>query len=120
MIGSVDLQISSDMSQGLLAQVTTELAQDLERAGVAVRTAGAPAKAGERGTLAVVGKLILEQIGSKGIGLVADTLKGFVIRDRTIKVSLTRPDGAKIEFDAKNIDARAISAFLDAAKGALG
>jgi hypothetical protein len=59
MVGPVDVQVFGEMPPGLLTEVTAQLVQDLERAGAAVTTAGGPARAGQRGALAVVGNFIL-------------------------------------------------------------
>jgi hypothetical protein len=42
------------------------------------------------------------------------------VRERSLKIVLSKPDGTKVEIDAKNVGSAEVAAFLGAAKDALG
>lgn len=120
MFGIVELQVSSDLPPGLMIQVAQQLVEDLERAGVIIRPAERSAGSGERGVLSDAGKIALEWIGGPAVRPIIETVKAFLVRDRSLRISVTRPDGAKMEVDAKNIDSEAVATFLGLARDTLG
>jgi hypothetical protein len=114
------LQVVSDLPPGLIAQEARQLEASLGRAGLTVKPDKAQAQPGQRGVLVDLAILVVERslapIGEK----LLDGLKQYFIREQNVIVELTRPDGAKIRIDAKNVGSEKVAAFLDIAKGALG
>jgi hypothetical protein len=117
---SYALHLEADLPPGLIAQQSRALAAALQAAGTATAPAERATATGERGGALELGKLVLEQIAGPVGKALLDPLKAFLLRDRTVKIVLVKPDGSRVEIDAKNVGSAEIAAVLDQAKAALG
>ena len=117
------VSLTASLTPARLDALTRDLARDLARSGV-VRAAPAEAKTGpgERGVAAKIGEVVLDAVGGAGVKVaaeaaraIADVLKAYLLRERSLRIVLTRPDGSKIEVDARNMSVDAIAAMLAAA-----
>ncbi len=120
MSNAIAITIAADLPEGLLAQKARDLGAALTRAGVPVHAPTSAVGAGERGVAAAIGKLVVDQLVGPAAKALLETLKHVLVRDKTISLELTRPDGAKIKLDAKNIGSAEAAAFVGAARDALG
>jgi hypothetical protein len=117
----IELQLGGDLSDGLIAATSLRLARDLEREGMPAHLpVPEAAPHGARGTTGSLGRLVLDAVSGKLLVTALETLKGYLIRDRSLKVTLTLPDGRKVEIDSKNVDSAEVKHFVDVAKAALG
>ena len=119
MIGPITLSVDDGLPEARRVALARALAQDLSRAGAVAAPAQGAAAKGERGLVAEIGKLVIDKLGGSVATGALDVLKSYFIRERSLKLVLTRPDGSKIEVDAKNVDGADVAAFIGAARGAL-
>jgi hypothetical protein len=120
MIGPVTLSLAVDLPPGRLDALARDLARDLSRTGATAVQAQGKAAPGERGIAAEIGKLVIEGLGGKAATAALDVVKAYFVRERSLKIVLSKPDGTKVEIDAKNVGSAEVAAFLGAAKDALG
>lgn len=119
---ALQLTVSAGIPPARLDALTRDLARDLTRSGaVKAMPIVAPPAPGERGVAAKIGEVLLEAIGGAGLKTVAETakilgevLKAYLVREKTLKIELTMPDGTKVVLDAKNMSVSAIEAALAA------
>jgi hypothetical protein len=120
MTGGFELQVLSDLPPGLIAQEARQLEAALGRAGLSAKPYKMSAQPGQKGILEDFTKLVLEHT-LVPIGLrLLDGLRQYFVREQRVVVELTRPDGAKIKVDAKNVGSEKVAAFLSVANEALG
>lgn len=117
------VSLSANLPPARLDALARDLARDLARTGT-VRAAPAetPTEAGERGVASQLGELVLEALGGAGVKVaaeaaksIAEVLKAYLVREKSLKIVMTRPDGTKLEIDARNVSVNAIAAALAAA-----
>ena len=121
-IKAVTLNLSANLPPARLDALARDLARDLARTrAVRVVPAEVSAGPGERGVASKIGELLLEVLGGTGIKVAAEAsksmtevLKAYLLREKTLKIVLTRPDKTEIVIDAKNISDDAIAATLAA------
>lgn len=113
------IAVAADLPQGRIDTLARDLGRDLSRSGMRVSPVEAAPVAGERGALAVLGNLLVDGLSGKLGSAALDVLKAYLVRERTLRLKVTRPDGAVFEFDAKNIDSAKAAEFLSLAKKAL-
>jgi len=127
-IKAMTVSLSANVPPARLDALARDLARDLARTG-AVRAAPveAPTGAGERGVASKIGELVLEALGGAGIKVAAEAaksitevLKAYLLREKTLKIVLTRPDKTKVVIDGKNVSVDVIAAALAAAGLAKG
>ena len=119
----VAISLTAKLPDARLDALARDLARDLGRTGaVRAAPAEAPTQPGERGVAAAIGEILLEAAGGAGAKLaaeaakaVADVLKAYLVRERSLKIVITRPDGSRLEIDAKNMKVDAIAAALASA-----
>jgi ribosomal protein L14 len=119
---ALQLTVSAGVSPARLDALTRDLARDLTRSGAfKAKPIEVQAGPGERGVAAKIGELLLEAIGGAGLKTVAETakvlgevLKAYLVREKTLKIELTLPDGTKVVLDAKNMSVSAIESALAA------
>jgi hypothetical protein len=120
MQGEVTLRIEAALPPGLIQERARQLAAELNAAGLQARPAERPAAAGARGGELVLGALLLEPVGKWAVQTFLDRLRGFLDRNRKVKVVLKRADGAEISIEAENMDRDAVAGFVDLARDGLG
>jgi hypothetical protein len=98
------VSLSGELSPERLASLTRDLNRNLSRAGVPASLVAQPPSAGERGDAVTIGQIALGLISGGALTAVIECLKAYFVRERTLVVKLTRPDGQQIEVNAKNID----------------
>lgn len=119
MTESVEVQIGGDLPPGLIAQRAKQLEVFLGQQGIVARPAEQAARSGDKGVLADLGKLIVDHaLGPIGEALL-DVLKRYVLRERGVEVTLTRPDGTKVSIKTKNVDGKDVAVIIELAKSAL-
>jgi hypothetical protein len=120
---AMSVSLSANLPPARLDALTRDLARDLARTG-AVRAAPteAPIGEGERGVASKIGELVLEALGGAGVKVaaeaaksVAEVLKAYLLREKSLKIVLKQPDGTTVDIDAKNFSVDAITAALAAA-----
>lgn len=111
-MADLELQVSADLPDSRLDALARELARDLSRAGLRAAPVESPAGKGERGVLAELGKLAASWAGKLPVATIVETVKSYLVRERSLRLKLTRPDGSSFELDAKNIDSREAAAWL--------
>ena len=116
----LEIAIEGDLPPGLLAEKARGLRGDHLRAGVAAQAAPNATRPDERGAAAALGKFVLDSLAEPAAKALLDAIKRLVLRDRSIKVVLTRPDGAKVEIEAKNVASAEVAAFIGLARDSLG
>jgi len=120
MTANFELQVLGDLPPGLIAQEARQLEVSLGRAGLKARPHETQAQPGQKGVVAGLANLIVEySLGPIGEKLL-DGIKQYFVREQKVIVELTRPDGAKIRIEAKNVGSEKVAAFLGVAKDALG
>lgn len=120
---AMTVSLSANLPPARLDALARELACDLARTGaVRAAPAEAPTGEGERGVASKIGELVLEELGGAGVKVAAgaaksitEVLKAYLLREKSLKIVLTRPDGTKVEINAKNVSVDAIAATLAAA-----
>jgi hypothetical protein len=113
--------LSAQLAPGRLDGLARELMRDLGRAGVSakpIETKGGP---GERGMLSDIGSFLVDTLltGKTAEGI-CGIIKAYFAREKTLRLSVLKPDGSKIEIDAKNVSGAAVAEFLGAAKTFMG
>ena len=123
-IKAMSVSLSANLPPARLDALARDLARDLARTGaVRAAPAEAPIGEGERGVASKIGELVLEALGGAGVKVateaaksIAEVLKAYLLREKSLKIVLKLPDGTIIKIDAKNISVDAIAAALAAAK----
>ena len=120
MATQLGLTLTADLPAQRLDALARDLARDLSRSGMArAKPAELPTGPGERGVGAKIGELLLDAIGGAGLKTVAevakgltDVLKAYLVREKSLKIELTLPDGTKLSLDAKNMKAETIESVI--------
>jgi hypothetical protein len=120
------LALTAKLPPARLDALTRELARDLSRTGkVKARPAEAVAGPGERGVAAKIGEILFDAVGggvakagAEAVKAAAEVIKAYLLREKSLSIVLTRPDGGKIEINAKNVSVEAIAAALAAVQAA--
>ncbi|MGB8843543.1 MAG: hypothetical protein WCC64_21010 [Aliidongia sp.] len=120
MAGNFELELLGDLPPGLMAQKARQLAVALGRAGLDVTPHETQPQPGQRGIVQELAKFAVKHL----VGPISDKLltglKQFFVREQNVVVELTRPDGAKIRLEAKNVESEKVAAFIRLADDALG
>lgn len=126
MVAQLGLRLIADIPAQRLYALSRDLARDLTRGGlVRAKPAEAPAGPGERGVAAKIGELLLDAIGGAGLktaaeigkGL-AEVLKAYLVREKSLKIELALPDGTRLSLDARNMKPETIEAAINALRKA--
>jgi hypothetical protein len=120
---SMTVSLSANLPPARLDALARDLARDLARTGaVRASPAEAPPGEGERGVASKIGELVLEALGGAGVKVAAEAaksitevLKAYLLREKSLKIIVTQPDGTKTEINAKNVSINSIAAVLAAA-----
>ena len=101
---ALTLSLTADVSEGRLAALTRDLLRDLARVGVAAEAPPVPSPApGERGDLGLLGQIIVLTIGS-GVPLaLAQCLKAYIAREKSLRITIKMPDGKEMVVDTGNL-----------------
>jgi hypothetical protein len=119
-MAGISVILEAELAPPRLDGLTRDLMRDLGRAGVPAQPAEAPAGPGERGVMASVGTFVIDQLGGKTAAAVLDVAKAYLTREQSLHISMVKPDGTKIDIDAKNVGSAAVAEFLSAAKTVTG
>jgi hypothetical protein len=115
----MQVNLSADIPEARLAQLTRDLERDLSRAGIHAQPVEASRDAGERGEPITLGVLTLALITSGAVKALIECIKAYLSRERTLAIRLTRSDGAPVvEVTARNVDTAAVREALEAAASA--
>src|SRR5262245_3436569 len=87
------LQLSADLPDAQLMRLARDMQADLSRAGLDTHAAEKPPAPGERGLLADVTKLVVDQVLGGAAGAVLDCLKAYFNREPSLKIAIRRQDG---------------------------
>lgn len=110
---SLTLRLTADLADERIAQLTRDLERDLSRAGIRARTVETPPIPGERGEPITLGVLALAFITGGSVKAMIECLKAYLSRERTLNITLTRADGARVEVTAHNVDTPAVRETLE-------
>lgn len=94
----------------LVAELAAELETDLaEQPGLAVRREVRAPQPGERSAdVALVGELLIQLLGTTAVTGLIGVLKAYLTRDRSMRVTLRRADGATLELESNHVRTDAI------------
>jgi hypothetical protein len=109
---AVEAELAPDRLDGL----TRDLIRDLGRVGMQARAVETLAGPGDRGVMTSIGKFVVETLwGGKTATALLDVLKAYLSRESSLRISIIKPDGTKIEIDTKNVGSGVVAKFLGAA-----
>jgi Effector Associated Constant Component 1 len=119
---SLQLIATADIPETKLDALTRDLARDLSNnRGVRAKLSEAPAGQGERGAASKIGEIVVDFIGGTGLkaagevaATLAEVLKAYLLREKTLKIRIVLPDGTKVSLDAKNISVGSIETVVRA------
>ena len=112
------VSLSANLPDARLARLTRDLERDLSRAGVQARPVEAPSVPGERGEPITLGVIALALITHGAVTALIQCFKAYLSREPALTIKFTRPDGAQVEVNARNVDAPAVRQALEAAASA--
>jgi len=112
------VSLSANLPDARLARLTRDLERDLSRAGVQARPVEAPSVPGERGEPITLGVIALALITHGAVTALIQCFKAYLSREPALTIRLTRPDGTRVEVNARNVDAPAVRQALEAAASA--
>jgi hypothetical protein len=116
---SVVLNVSADLPDARVAQLTRDLARDLSRTGIKARALEAGAAVpGEKGEPVTFGMLALALVTSGAVKALIGCLKAYVSREPALIIKIKHKDGTQVEVNARNVDAADVHAVLEAAVSA--
>src|SRR5262245_57071157 len=113
--------VTANLPPARLDALTRELVRDLSRTGaLKARTVEKPAGPGERGTLGEVGKFFVDAVGgatvkagAEAVKAVAEVLKAYLLREKSMSLAVSRPDGTKVEISWKNMSNSAVTSVAE-------
>jgi len=119
---SLQLIATADIPEAKLDALTRDLARDLSRnRGVMAKLPEEPAGQGERGVASKIGEIVVDFIGGAGLktagevaATLAEVLKAYLVREKTLKIRIVLPDGTKVSLDARNISVASIETVVRA------
>jgi hypothetical protein len=104
-------------SYARLDGLTRDLMRDVGRSGIKAQLVETHPEPGERSVMAIMGNFVVDALISGKVAAAGlDVLKAYLVRERSLRISVVKPDGTKIEIDAKNVSSTAVAEFLGAAK----
>ena len=109
------VSLSANLPDARLARLTRDLEHDLSRAGIQARPIEAPSAPGERGEPVTLGVLTLALIKSGAVTALVQCFRAYLSREPALTIKFTRPDGAQVEVNARNVDTPALREALEAA-----
>ena len=113
---SLRVNLSADVPDARLAQITRDLQRDLSRAGIRARPVESPPAPGERGEPITLEVFALALITSGTVKALIECFKAYLSRERALTIRLTRADGTPVvEVTARNVDTPALREALEAA-----
>lgn len=114
---NITFSLAAELAPARLDDLTLDLMRDLGRIGTQARPVEAQARPGERGVVSTIGNFVIETLLSgKSAAALLEVLKAYVAREKSLRVSITKPDGTKVEIDAKNVGSATVAEFLGAVK----
>lgn len=119
-MSGITCSVEADLAPSQLDGLARDLRRDLSRAGARAQPVEMPAGPGERGVVANIGWFFIEAVGAKTATAVLEVVKAYLTREKTLRLSLTKPDGTKIEIDAKNVSSARVAEFLGVARSITG
>jgi hypothetical protein len=119
---SLHLIATADIPEARLDALTRDLARDLSKnRGLRAKPSEVPAGQGERGVASKIGEIVVDFIGGTGLkaagevaATLAEVLKAYLVREKTLKIRIALPDGTKVSLDAKNISVASIETVVRA------
>jgi hypothetical protein len=119
---SLQLVATADIPEAKLDALTRDLARDLSKhRGVMAKLPEVPAGQGERGVASKIGEIVVDFIGGTGLkaagevaATLAEVLKAYLVREKTLKIRIALPDGTKVSLDARNISVASIETVVRA------
>jgi Effector Associated Constant Component 1 len=111
---SLTLNLSADIPDARLAQLTHDLERDLSRAGIGARPLEALSVPGQRGEPITLGVLVLALVTSGAVKAMIECVKAYLSRERALTIKFAREDGTQVEVTAQNVDAPAVREALEA------
>ena len=113
--------LEAELAPERLDGLTRDLMLDLNQLGMRAQPVEAVLGPGERGVMAEIGRFVIEALlGGNAAANLLDVIKAYLSRERTLRVSISKPDGTRIEVDAKNIDSGVVAQFLGASSAIAG
>jgi hypothetical protein len=119
---SLQLIATADIPEEKLDALTRDLARDLSRnRGMMAKLPEVPAGQGERGVASKIGEIVVDFIGGAGLktagevaATLAEVLKAYLVREKTLKIRMALPDGTKVSLDARNMSVASIETVVRA------
>lgn len=109
--------LEATLAPARLDGLTRDLMRDLGRSGIKAQPVEAHPGPGERGVMTSIGNFVVDGLLSGKVAAAAlDVLKAYLVRERSMRISVVKPDGTKIEIDAKNVSGAAVAKFLGAVR----
>lgn len=114
---NISVAVEAALAPARLDALTRDLMHDLSRVGVRALPVEAPADPGQRGVMISVGKFIIDTfLGDKTASAVLEIVKAYLTREKSMSLSVVKPDGTIIKIDANNVSSTAVAEFLGVAK----
>ena len=116
-MADIAFNLAGELAPDRLDILTRDMMRDFGSAGMLARPVETPVGPGERGVMSSIGKFVVETLFSgKTATALLEVLKAYLSRERTLRISVIKPDGTKLEIDAKNIGSAVVAEFLGAAR----
>lgn len=114
------LTLQADLPGVRLAELTRDLSRDLSRIGISAVPADARPEPGDRGGAVSVGEIIIALITSGAIKAAIDCLRAYLVRERSLALQLSFPNGRRLAITAKNLGTPEVVEALQSAVSTLG
>jgi hypothetical protein len=113
------LNLSAELPERRMAQITRDLSRDLSREGISSKTMDwQRSEPGARGDPVTIGVIALALVTGGTIKDLIKCLTANLSKEKGLKVKVTRPDGLLVEITSKNVGTAAVQEALEAAVSA--
>jgi hypothetical protein len=117
----IAFSLAADLAPDRLDMLGRDLMRDVDRIGALTRPVVTMGGEGERGVIAAVGTFLIDSLlNNKTAAALLEVIKAYIAREKSLRISVIRPDGTKIEIDAKNVSSVAVAEFLGAVQSITG
>lgn len=103
----VTLQLHN-LSELRIVKLTDNISRDLLRSHLKIRPAEALHNQGDRGDPITIGIILVAIINNGAVGSMIECIKSYITQEKQLKITVTTPDGLKVEVDSSNVDSEAV------------
>ncbi len=102
----LDIELNStELSNDKLHSVTQRLRRALdEERGVSADLKRAATGEGDKGAAVAIGAIVMEVLKASGTAAIIEVLGNFLTREKSLKGTITFPDGRKVELTTTNLE----------------